>query len=110
MSSQEKRYQLVHPISVSTKSTVYYGTLSGFGSFKKDIAIKVFRNLDDKETQLMIQKAKVWATLSHTNIVQLLDLGQSKNIWYVSMELVDGPNLGQIIEDMKRNYLKIEFP
>ena len=39
MSGQEKRYQLVHPISVSTKSTVYYGTLSGFGSFKKDIAI-----------------------------------------------------------------------
>ena len=38
MSGQEKRYQLVHPISVSTKSTVYYGTLSGFGSFKKDIA------------------------------------------------------------------------
>ena len=110
MSGQEKRYQLVHPISVSTKSTVYYGTLSGFGSFKKDIAIKVFRNLDDKETQAMIQKAKVWATLSHTNIVQLLDLGQSKNIWYASMELVDGPNLGQIIEDMKQNYIKIEFP
>lgn len=110
MSGQEKRYQLVHPISVSTKSTVYYGTLSGFGSFKKDIAIKVFRNLDDQETQMMIQKAKVWAALSHTNIVQLLDLGQSKNIWYASMELVDGPNLGQIIEDMKQNYIKIEFP
>ena len=109
MSNQEKRYQLIHPISVSTKSTVYYGTLSGFGSFKKDIAIKVYRDLDTVETQHMINQAKIWATLSHTNIVQLLDLGQSKNIWYAAMELVDGPNLGQIVEDMKQNYIKIEF-
>ena len=109
MSNQEKRYQLIHPISVSTNSTVYYGTLSGFGSFKKDIAIKVYRDLDVVETQNMINQAKIWATLSHTNIVQLLDLGQNKNIWYAAMELVDGPNLGQIIEDMKQNFVMIDF-
>ena len=44
----------------------------------KDIVIKVYRDLDALETQEMVNQAKVWATLSHTNIVQLLDLGQSK--------------------------------
>ena len=75
MSSQEKRYQLIHPISVSTKSIMYYGTLSGFGSFKKDIAIKVYRDLDALETQEMVNQAKVWATLSHTKYCSVVGPG-----------------------------------
>ena len=55
---------------------------------------------------MIVDEAHVAMSLNHSNIVQVLDLGQSKGRYYLVLELVDGWDLNQIIARMR----KAEFP
>ena len=55
---------------------------------------------------MIVDEAHVAMSLNHSNIVQVLDLGQSKGRYFLVLELVDGWDLNQIITRMR----KAEFP
>ncbi len=46
------------------------------------------------------QEARIAGSLKHTNIVAVHDLGQEEGLWYCAMELVDGPPLSRVIEQI----------
>jgi YVTN family beta-propeller protein len=52
----------------------------------------VFRARFERESQLA-------AALEHPGIVQVYEAGESEGILYLSMRLVDGPNLAQVLAD-----------
>lgn len=61
--------------------------------------------------QLLIDEAKISATLSHANIVQVTDLGREGNTLYIAMEYVEGLDLRDLLKgcSKKKIPLPVEF-
>lgn len=87
---------------------VYEAEQHGAREFIKRIAIKVIRQNYADQKQFIdnfIGEAKLVADLIHTNIVQTYHLGETRGIYFISMELIRGVNLeqfGQQLTDKRR--------
>ncbi|WIM95643.1 protein kinase [Actinoplanes oblitus] len=68
----------------------------------RPVAVKVLagRYADDERFRSRIlHEARAAAILSHPNIAQIYDFGESDEIPYVVMELINGPTLQQLLSD-----------
>src|SRR6184192_382126 len=93
---------------------VYEAEQHGARDFVKRVAIKVIRQSYANQKTFIenfIGEAKLVADLIHTNIVQTYHLGESKGIYYISMELIRGANLEQFSEQLveKKERLPVEI-
>src|SRR5438105_15840106 len=93
---------------------VYEAEQHGTRDFVKRIAIKVIRQnyADQKQfIENFIGEAKLVADLIHTNIVQTYHLGETRGIYFISMELIRGVNLEQFAQQLidKRRVLPREL-
>ena len=52
---------------------------------------------------MFLDEARLSAQLSHSNCVQVFDIGVGDNAFFIVMEFVDGANLKAIIEHIKKN-------
>lgn len=91
------RYKLDRKLGEGGMATVYSGTDT---VLRRRVAIKVLRSQyasDDEFVRRFYQEAESAARLSHPNIVNTYDVGREGDTYYIVMELVDGPSLGEII-------------
>lgn len=91
------RYELIRKIGSGGMALVYqaYDT-----SLDRQVAIKFLREefVDDPDFNRQFQKeAKAIARLSHQNIVNIYDYGNSDGVTYLVMEYVEGSTLKDII-------------
>jgi serine/threonine-protein kinase len=91
------RYRLDRKLGEGGMATVYCGTDT---VLRRRVAIKVLREqyaADEEFVRRFYQEAESAARLSHPNIVNTYDVGREGNTYFIVMELVDGPSLGEII-------------
>jgi len=91
------RYRLDRKLGEGGMAIVYCGTDT---LLRRRVAVKVLREqyaADEEFVQRFYQEAESAARLSHPNIVTTYDLGHEGNLYYIVMELVDGPSLAEII-------------
>ena len=93
---------------------VYEAEQLGARGFIKRIAIKVVRQNYANQKQFIenfIGEAKLVADLIHTNIVQTYHLGETRGVYFISMELIRGSNLEQFAQQLtdKRKVLPKEL-
>ncbi len=91
------RYRLDRSLGEGGMARVYLGidTL-----LRRRVAIKVLREqyaADEEFVRRFYQEAESAAKLSHPNIVNTYDVGREGDLYYIVMELVDGPSLAEII-------------
>lgn len=91
------RYELIRKIGSGGMAVVYqaYDT-----SLDRQVAIKLLRDeyVDDPDFIRQFQKeAKAVARLSHQNIVNIYDFGESDGVTYLVMEYVEGSTLKDLI-------------
>ncbi len=82
---------------------VYEAEQQGTQGFVKRVAIKVIRQKFAEQAlflQNFIGEAKLVADLIHTNIVQTYHLGESRGIYFIAMELINGVNLEQFASQL----------
>src|SRR5437899_7586451 len=82
---------------------VYEAEQLGARGFVKRLAIKVIRQNYANQKQFIdnfIGEAKLVADLIHTNIVQTYHLGETRGIYFISMELIRGVNLEQFTQQL----------
>jgi eukaryotic-like serine/threonine-protein kinase len=82
---------------------VYEAEQHGARNFVKRVAIKIIRSNFASQKMFIenfIGEAKLVADLIHTNIVQTYQLGEAKNVWFISMELIRGVNLEQFTRQL----------
>jgi serine/threonine-protein kinase len=60
--------------------------------------------------EMMVDEAKVAGLLSHANIVQILDLGNVDNQFYIAMEFVNGRDLGQVLRRCQEKGITLPVP
>jgi len=83
---------------------VFRAEALGLQGFKKQVAIKrVLAHLASKESfiKMFLDEARLSARLSHSNCVQVFDIGVGDGTYFIVMEFVDGANLRGIIDTLK---------
>jgi serine/threonine-protein kinase len=103
------RYRKLRKIADGGMAEIFLATQHGAEGFERRVVLKqILAPLlaDPKFKHMIVDEAHVAMSLNHSNIVQVLDLGQSKGRYYLVLELVDGWDLNQVITRMR----KAEFP
>jgi len=91
------RYRLDRKLGEGGMATVFCGTDT---LLRRRVAVKVLREqyaADEEFVRRFYQEAESAAKLSHPNIVNTYDVGREGDVYYIVMELVDGPSLAEII-------------
>jgi serine/threonine protein kinase len=95
-------YELFERFAVGAMAELYLGRARGEEGFEKLVAIKRLlpRLAEDTRFVQMLQiEARIHASLSHKNIVQIHDLGVSaEGEYFIVLEYVDGRDLGALLE------------
>ncbi len=100
----EFHYEIVRKIFEGGMGIVYEAEQHGARGFVKRVAIKVIRQSFAKQQMFIdnfIGEAKLVADLIHTNIVQTYNLGEAKGIFFIAMELINGVNLEQFMQQLQ---------
>ena len=94
------KYRLTRRLATGGMAEIFLATLEGPGGFVKRCAIKRILPQYSRSQdfcQMLMQEAKVGASLAHPNVVQIYEFGSIGDHYYISLEYVDGASLHQII-------------
>ena len=97
------RYVLLEKLAQGGLAEIYRAQYSAESGFSKEVAVKRLLPIwsDNKQfTNMLVDEAKALVHLSHPNIVQVFELGRDQELFYISMELVDGVDLRQLFQKM----------
>ncbi len=111
MADPQQRYRVIEKLESGGMAEVFRAESEGLQGFRKQVAIKrVLPHLSEKKKfiSMFLDEARLSAILSHSNCVQVFDIGVGDNAFFIVMEFVDGANLKSIVESIKKSGR--EFP
>jgi serine/threonine protein kinase len=104
------RYRLVRRIACGRSADVFLASSRGIQGFEKHVALKRL-NADFAADRQCVRRltdgAMVLAQLSHSNIVQIFELGQVNGTDYVTMEYVDGADLSELLRRAAMQHVNV---
>jgi serine/threonine protein kinase len=106
MSDSQQRYRVIERLESGGMAEVFRAESEGLQGFRKQVAIKrVLPHLSSKKKfiSMFLDEARLSAQLSHSNCVQVFDIGVGDSAFFIVMEFVDGANLKAIIEHIKKH-------
>ena len=80
---------------------IFLASQQGHEGFQKPVVLKRILGTiysDPQFRNMLIDEAHISMSLTHSNIVQVLDLGLAGGRYFLVLELVDGWDLGQILQ------------
>jgi len=96
------QYMIEEHIATGGMADVYKARMMGMEGFQKTVAIKrIISSLtnSDEFVRMFIDEAKLAAQLSHSNIIQIFDLGKVDRSHYIAMEFIEGRDLRSILSE-----------
>jgi len=92
------RYQIIKSIGEGGMANVYlaYDTI-----LDRNVAVKVLRGdlaTDEKFVRRFQREALSASSLSHPNIVEVYDVGEDNNQYYIVMEYIEGKHLKELLK------------
>jgi serine/threonine protein kinase len=106
------KYTLLRKLATGGMAELFLAIQRSVAGFEKLIVIKRIlpaMNQDRAFIDMLLHEARVAATLSHPNIVQIFDVGQVDGIFFIAMEHVHGEDLRSIVRQMKKKGVN-DFP
>jgi serine/threonine protein kinase len=95
-SHQYGKYQLLKRLALGGMAEIWLAKQTGTQGFEKLVVIKrILEQLaDDSEfVQMFLDEARLAASLTHPNVVQIFDLGKLDKSYYIAMEFIAGHDL-----------------
>ena len=99
------KYRVLRRIASGGMAEVYLCRLTGEEGFRKRVALKVVHPRhasDPRFREQFAREARLTATLSHPNLVQVFDFGREGDALFLAMEYVEGWNLAQAAEQARQ--------
>ena len=96
------RYEIVRHVARGGMGSVWLARFSGKHGFEKRVAVKTIRAELAGEARfrtMFLDEARLTARLSHANIAQVLDVGETGEFLYIVFEWVDGKSLEQLCQE-----------
>ncbi|HTL33166.1 MAG TPA: serine/threonine-protein kinase [Kofleriaceae bacterium] len=112
-SETAQRYRVIDKLESGGMAEVFRAESSGLEGFRKQVAIKrVLPHLgrNSKFISMFLDEARLSAQLSHSNCVQVFDIGVRDDAYFIVMEFVDGANLKSIATSMRNNGRSFPIP
>jgi serine/threonine protein kinase len=94
------KYLLIDKLATGGMAEIYKAKVVGVEGFEKIMAVKRILphcSADQEFVNMLVDEAKLSVLLSHTNIVQVYDLGKVGEDYFISMEFINGVNLREIL-------------
>ncbi|MEX1368314.1 MAG: protein kinase [Nannocystaceae bacterium] len=94
------RYEVLELLASGGMGEVYIARAIGPQSFQKLVALKrILPHLqqDEEFVAMFLEEARLAARLDHPNVVQVIELGQSRHGYFLTMELVHGVDLRAVL-------------
>ncbi len=104
-------YELVGRIGKGAQASVYLARRDGDLGFRRLFAIKIVGSLEaggGRELQLIANEASALAGIYHPNVVQVVDFRSDGPLFFLVMELVQGPNVRNLLG--KLNAMRQRMP
>src|SRR6516164_10286539 len=101
MAKQHVRYKIVRKVADGGMAEIFLATQTGREGFQKSVILKRIHSTiyaDPQFRNMFIDEAHISMGLSHSNIVQILDLGVGNGRYFLVMEVVDGWDLGRVLQ------------
>jgi class 3 adenylate cyclase/tetratricopeptide (TPR) repeat protein len=107
------KYELIRRLAKGGMAEIFLARSFGVEGFERHLVIK--RILPDlassaKFVGLFIKEAKISASLSHPNIVQIYELGRVSSDHYIAMEHIHGRDLTRINKSMRGEGERMPVP
>jgi eukaryotic-like serine/threonine-protein kinase len=99
------KYRLVQRLAYGGMAEVFLARASGAAGFEKNVVIKRLHPqfcADRDFVTMLIDEAHIASQLTHTNICQVLDLGEVDGTYYLALEYIDGKDLFTIMRRLRR--------
>lgn len=95
------RYELIDRIAVGGMAEIYLARAKGIEGFEKLVVLKRIlpQFSSNKEfVSMFLDEARLSATLQHTNIAQVHDIGQHGHSYFFTMEYIRGEDVRAILK------------
>jgi serine/threonine-protein kinase len=106
------KYTLIRKLATGGMAELFLAIQKSMAGFEKLLVIKRIlpaMNRDRAFIDMLLHEARIAATLSHPNVVQVFDVGEVDGAYFIAMEHVHGEDLRSIVKQMKKRDV-IEFP
>src|SRR5262245_58830014 len=109
----ESQYRVIDKLESGGMAEVFRAESSGLQGFRKQVAIKrVLPHLgkNSKFISMFLDEARLSAQLSHSNCVQVFDIGVRDDAYFIVMEFVDGATLKSIAASIQNKRRTLPIP
>jgi len=106
------RYELVQAVAIGGMAEIYLARSQGPQRFEKYVILKrILPHLavDDRFVEMFLEEARLAATMSHSNVVQVLDFGESAGSFYFTMEYVHGEDARTILKACRKRERRLDI-
>jgi serine/threonine-protein kinase len=106
------KYTLMRRMAAGGMAELFLALHRSVAGFEKLVVIKRIlpsMNQDKAFIEMLLHEARIAATLSHPNIVQIFDVGQIEGKFFIAMEHIHGEDIRSIVRAMKKKNVA-EFP
>lgn len=100
------KYILLEKIQTGGMAEIFLARKPGASGVSKFVAIKRILPQFIEQTdfiEMFKDEAKIAVNLAHANIVSIHEFGMEKNNFFIAMDFVEGRNLRQILNKMKKS-------
>jgi serine/threonine protein kinase len=97
----QSRYSILRKIADGGTAEIFLARQNGAQGFEKTVVLKrIFASFyaDPQFRHMLVDEAHIAMTLNHSNIVQVLDLGEVDGRYFLALELVDGWTLDRTLK------------
>jgi len=102
--SLQARYTILRKIADGGTAEIFLANQRGVHGFEKLVVLKrIFPAFyaDPQFRNMLVDEARIAMSLNHSNIVQVLDLGEDEGQYILALELVDGWTLDAVIRRVR---------
>src|SRR6476660_6485538 len=106
------RYELLARLATGGMGEIFLARLEGAEGFEKLYVVKrILAHLADDERfrQMLVAEAQIAAKMSHPNICQVFELGETEGQLYIVMEYLEGVSLLPLLRRFSRENLSLDF-
>ncbi|MBL8916076.1 MAG: serine/threonine protein kinase, partial [Archangium sp.] len=98
--AEAARYKAIRKIADGGSAEVFLAEQAGAAGFKRHVVLKRIRPAlyaDEQFRSMLLDEANLAMSLRHSNLVEVLDVGDANGVYFLVMELVDGWTLAQLM-------------
>lgn len=99
------KFYLLQRLAIGGMAEIYRARVKGIGDFEKELVVKRIlraRAQEENFAKMLVNEAKLTVQLTHSNIAQVYECGYIDGDYYISMELVNGVSMKEMMHAFAR--------